>query len=195
MAGLFVLMSHCTWWPRPASFLLLGGWIWCRLTRRGRSLWRAPPACQPPGRSLNQETESGTSTTLRWGERSPRAPSPCTNPPPCNPQPPHPASLHQQQPPNLKTPCSGRLGVSQAEDIILHWQIILRLHHNVWKSLLLHMQDIRPAERFMEFMDTVCCKERNLTSVWTVLFKEGNCSQWSLRVIQRNKDVVSAKTI
>lgn len=143
-------MSHCTWLLHPAFILLLGGWIWCRLTHRGHSLWRAPPACRPPGRSLNQRTERGTSLTLCRGERSPRAPSPCTTPPPCNPQPP-PCLLPSATTPSLKTLHSGRLWGLSTEDIILHWQIIQHLYYNVWKSLLLDVQDTGPAVWFTEF--------------------------------------------
>lgn len=113
---------------RPASFLFLGGWVWCRLTWHGQSLWRAPPACQPPGRSLNQGTERGTSATLRRGERSPRALSPCTAPPPCNPP-----FINNTPSTPLQTPNPALREASRAEDIILRWQIIQHLYHNDMK--------------------------------------------------------------
>lgn len=60
-----------------------------------------------------------------------------------------PASIYQQHPPTAKPRIQG--GLEFPEDIILHWQIIQHLYHNVWKTLLLDMQDIQLAVWFMEF--------------------------------------------
>lgn len=166
-------MSHCTWWPpsslRPASFLFLGGWVWCRLTWHGQSLWRAPPACQPPGRSLNQGTERGTSATLRRGERSPRALSPCTAPPPCNPP---FINNTPSTPSKLQTPLWGRLPeqrtLSSADRSFSIFTIM------IWKSLLLDMQDIQPAVWFMEFTLTSNVAQNMAACRLWVLIRDGH---------------------
>lgn len=122
----FISMSHCTWWPpsslRPASFLVLRGWVWCRLTWRGRSPWRARPACQPPGRSLNQGTEQGDKHHAAPRRKIPEGAVTLHNDP-----------LSRNPPSINNTPLTSKPCIQGAEDIILHWQIIQHLHHNDMK--------------------------------------------------------------
>lgn len=94
-------MSHCTWWPpsnlHPASFLFLSGWVWCRLTWRSQSLQRVPPACQPPGRSLNQGTEWGDMHHTALRRKIPEGAVTLHNPPP-----PPTLILHHWTPPSFR---------------------------------------------------------------------------------------------